>query len=85
MKIDVNVETHSIILLHSGGLLIVMNTQLDRIVTMMNMLNNLLNSQGAVCVWDGYIYIYIMFTATVPDCTQDLLPWQLETVTRKKL
>lgn len=34
--------THSTVLLHAGGLLIVMNTQLDRIVIMMNMLNNLI-------------------------------------------
>lgn len=33
-------ETYSTVLLHAGGLLIVMNTQFDRIVTMMNMLNN---------------------------------------------
>lgn len=34
--------THSTVLLHAGGLLIVMNTQLARIVIMMNMLNNLI-------------------------------------------
>lgn len=34
--------TYSTVLLHAGGLLIVMNTQLDRMVTMMNMLNNLI-------------------------------------------
>lgn len=35
--------THSTVLLHAGGLLIVMNTQFDRIVIMMNMLNNLIS------------------------------------------
>ena len=33
-------ETYSTVLLHAGGSLIVMNTQLDMIVNMMNMLNN---------------------------------------------
>lgn len=34
--------TYSTVLLQAGGLLIVMNTQLDRMVTMMNRLNNLI-------------------------------------------
>lgn len=40
-------STHSTVLLHAGGLLIVMNTQLDRIVIMMNMLNNLMPHKEA--------------------------------------
>lgn len=38
--------TYSTVLLQAGGLLIVMNTQLARMVIMMNMLNNLVKSQG---------------------------------------
>lgn len=38
--------TYSTVLLHGGGLLIVMNTQFERMVIMMNILNNLILSQG---------------------------------------
>lgn len=39
-------RTHSTFLDHAGGLLIVINTQLVKMVIMMNMLNNLKPSQG---------------------------------------
>lgn len=39
MRYVVRLLTHSTILLHAGGSLIVMNAQLVRMVTMMNKLN----------------------------------------------
>lgn len=62
----------------------VMNTQLDRIVTMMNMLNNLLNSQGALWVCVCYLN-KVMSTAPFTHCTKVLLSGKLDTVARKSL
>lgn len=39
-------NSYSTVLLQAGGLLIVMNTQLDRMVIMMNILKYLKHSQG---------------------------------------
>lgn len=39
-------SSYSTVLLQAGGLLIVMNTQLDRMVIMMSILKYLKNSQG---------------------------------------